>query len=59
MCDPAFSSDGAFIAFTGVNPRVDGRIDVYYANSNGFGANNLTVDLKGQVDFIGWVGGQP
>jgi Tol biopolymer transport system component len=59
MCDPAFSADGSFIAFTGVNPRVDGRIDVYYANFNGFGANNLTVDLHGQVDFIGWVGGQP
>lgn len=59
MCDPAFSADGDFIAFTGVNPRVDGRIDVYFSNSNGFGANNLTVDLRGQVDFIGWVGGQP
>ena len=59
MCDPAFSADGGFIAFTGVNPSVDGRIDVYFANSNGFGASNLTVDLRGQVDFIGWVGGQP
>lgn len=59
MCDPIFSADGDFIAFTGVNPRVDGRIDVYYANFNGFGANNLTVDLRGQVDLIGWVGGQP
>lgn len=57
MCDPAFSSDSEYIAFTGVNPRVDGRIDVYFANLNGFGANNLTVDLRGQVDFIGWVGG--
>ena len=59
MCDPSFSSDGNFIAFTGINPRVDGRVDVYYANSNGFGANNLTADLRGQIDFIGWVGGQP
>lgn len=59
MCDPAFSIDSNFIAFTGINPRIDGRVDVYYANLNGFGANNLTVDLQGQVDFIGWVGGQP
>lgn len=59
MCDPVFSADGEFFAFTGVNPRVDGRIDVYFANLNGFGANNLTVDLQGQVDLIGWVGGQP
>ncbi len=59
MCDPEFSADSNFIAFTGINPRVDGRIDVYYSNFNGFGANNLTVDLRGQVDFIGWVGGRP
>lgn len=59
MCDPEFSFDGDFIAFTGVNPRVDGRIDVYFSNFNGFGVNNLTVNLRGQVDFIGWVGGQP
>ena len=57
MCDPVFSNDGEYIAFTGVNPRVDGRIDVYFSNFNGFGANNLTVDLRGQVDLIGWVGG--
>lgn len=59
MCDPQFSIDGEYIAFTGINPRVDGRVDVYVANFNGFGLNNLTVDLRGQVDFIGWVGGQP
>lgn len=57
MCDPQFSHDGQFIAFTGVNPRVDGRNDVYAANSNGFGVNNLTADLRGQVELIGWVGG--
>lgn len=57
MCDPQFSSDSQFIAFTGVNPRVDGRNDVYAANYNGFGANNLTADLRGQVELIGWVGG--
>lgn len=57
MCDPQFSRDGQFIAFTGVNPRVDGRNDVYSANFNGFGVNNLTADLRGQVELIGWVGG--
>lgn len=57
MCDPQFSHDGQFIAFTGVNPRVDGRNDVYVANLNGFGVNNLTADLRGQVELIGWVGG--
>lgn len=57
MCDPVFSPDGGQIAFTGVNPRVDGRIDVYTANFNGFGAVNLTVDLRGSIELIGWVGG--
>jgi Tol biopolymer transport system component len=56
MCDPIFSPDGLFVAFTGVNPRVDGRMDVYTANENGFGAVNLTADLRGNVELIGWVG---
>ncbi len=57
MCDPQFSPDGDYIAFSGVNPRVDGRNDVYVASANGFGAVSLTSDLKGQVRLIGWVGG--
>ena len=61
MCDPQFSPDGEYIAFSGVKPRVtgnpDGRNDVYVASPNGFGAKSLTSDLKGQVRLIGWVGG--
>lgn len=57
MCDPVYSFDGEFLAFTGVNPRVDGRNDIYVASANGFGATSLTSDLRGQVDLIGWVGG--
>ena len=57
MCNPIFSPDSSGVAFTGVNPRVDGRVDVYYANNNGFGANNLTVDLQGSMILIGWIGG--
>lgn len=56
MCEPVFSKDGASIAFTGVNPRIDGRVDVYSATFNGFGAVNLTVDLRGQIKLLGWVG---
>ena len=59
MCDPQYSPDGRFIAFTGVNPSVDGRNDIYVANYNGFGAASLTRDLRGQVELIGWVGGSP
>jgi Tol biopolymer transport system component len=55
MCDPIFSKDGQMIAFTGVNPRIDGRVDVYIANNNGFGAVNLTSDLRGQIKLLGWI----
>ncbi|MYD08826.1 MAG: hypothetical protein F4X02_02165 [Chloroflexi bacterium] len=57
MCDPRYSADGQFLAFTGVNPRVDGRNDIYVAGANGFGAVSLTSDLRGQVQLVGWVGG--
>jgi Tol biopolymer transport system component len=56
MCDPVYSPDGRFIAFTGVNPRLDGRLDVYYANGNGFGAQSVTASLRGQMELLGWVG---
>ena len=57
MCDPRYSRDGQFLAFAGVNPRVDGRNDIYVASANGFGASSITSDLRGQVQLIGWVGG--
>lgn len=57
MCDPQYSPDGEYLAFSGVNPRVDGRNDVYIASANGFGATSLTSDLRGQIKLIGWVGG--
>ncbi|MCY4073273.1 MAG: hypothetical protein OXG60_18425 [Chloroflexi bacterium] len=59
MCDPMFSPDSQYIAFSGVNPRVDGRNDVYVANYNGFGSVNMTAALRGQMDLLGWVGGTP
>ncbi|MEZ4667252.1 MAG: hypothetical protein R3E39_04930 [Anaerolineae bacterium] len=57
MCNPTYSPDGRWLAFTGVNPRVDGRVDVFVANPNGSGAINLTGSLRGAISFIGWVGG--
>jgi Tol biopolymer transport system component len=56
MCDPVYSPDGRFIAFVGVNPSRDGRLDVYFANNNGFGAQNVTGSLRGQMALLGWVG---
>ena len=57
MCNPSYSPDGAWLAFIGVNPRVDGRVDVLVANPNGTGTANLTGALKGTINLIGWVGG--
>lgn len=57
MCEPSYSPSGTRLAFTGVNPRIDGRVDVYVANANGFGAQNLTANLRGQIKLLGWVGG--
>jgi TolB protein len=57
MCNPSYSSNGQWLAFIGVNPRVDGRVDVLVANPNGTGIANLTGVLKGTINLIGWVGG--
>lgn len=57
MCQPTYSPDGQWLTFTGVNPRVDGRVDVYVANPNGSGAVNMTSGLRGTITLLGWVGG--
>lgn len=64
MCNPVFSPDGRFIAYTGVSSvqdraNPDGRSDVYTSDYNGFGQRNLTVDLRGSMNLIGWLGGKP
>ncbi len=59
VCDPVFSPDGTWIAYSGINPRIDGRLDLYVANPSGYSAVNLTADLRGQIRVLGWVGGVP
>jgi Tol biopolymer transport system component len=56
VCNPTYSPDSQYLAFTGINPGVDGRKDVYIANANGFGATSLTSALQGQNQLIGWLG---
>jgi Tol biopolymer transport system component len=56
-CDPTYSPDGIWIAFVGINPRIDGRLDLYMAYRSGYGARNVTGTLLGQVRILGWVGG--
>jgi Tol biopolymer transport system component len=62
LCEPMWSPNGQFIAFAGVTPRAagsaDGRVDVYVTNPNGQGRGNLTANLRGTIQLIGWVGGQ-
>ncbi len=58
-CDPVFSPNGLWIAYSGINPRLDGRLDLYVANANGFSAVNLSANLRGQIRILGWVGGIP
>ncbi|MDL1899365.1 hypothetical protein FBR02_01180 [Anaerolineae bacterium CFX9] len=58
MCEPAYSPNGNYLAYTGVNPRIDGRVDIYVANPNGYGSVSLTGTLRGTIDMLGWVGGQ-
>ncbi len=55
-CDPAFSPDGAWVAYAGINPRIDGSLDLYIANANGYSPVNLTASLRGQIRVLGWVG---
>ncbi len=55
-CDPVFSPDGNWIAYAGINPRIDGRLDLYVANANGYSAVNHSATLRGQIRVLGWIG---
>ncbi|GAB4317847.1 MAG: hypothetical protein Kow00117_08140 [Phototrophicales bacterium] len=58
ICHPVYSSDGQYLAFTGItttSTAVDGRRDVYSATLDGFGVSNLTGQLRGEMTFLGWV----
>lgn len=54
MCESKYAPNGSFLAFEGVNSRLDGRIHVYLSSRNGYGAINLTSNLRGQNRLIGW-----
>jgi len=56
-CDPVFSPDGDWLAYSGINPQIDGRLDLYIASPTGYGAVNETGSLRGQIRVLGWVGG--
>jgi Tol biopolymer transport system component len=61
-CDPSYSPDGRWLAYAGIQTRTgaaDARLDLYIADANGYAARNLTSQLKGEVQLVGWVGSTP
>lgn len=60
VCDPIWSPDGRFVAFTGVvgaSGGSDGRLDAFVSNPSGTGQRNLTFRLGGQTRLLGWIVG--
>jgi Tol biopolymer transport system component len=58
-CNPSYSPDGRWLAYAGIQVRPgvdDGRLDLYVAQPNGYGATSLTGQLRGQISLLGWVG---
>ncbi|MBN1201200.1 MAG: PD40 domain-containing protein [Anaerolineae bacterium] len=58
-CNPQYSPDGRWLAYAGIQFRPgasDGRLDLYVAQPNGYGATNLTSYLRGEIRLLGWVG---
>lgn len=63
LCNPVFAPNGRYIAFMGVSSvrdraNPDGRLDVYVSDQNGFGQRNVSADLRGSMNLIGWLGGK-
>jgi Tol biopolymer transport system component len=56
-CNPVYSPDGQWLAFTGISTQRDGRVDIYVGGPNGRGVVNMTGSLRGQINLLGWVGG--
>ncbi|HLA42566.1 MAG TPA: hypothetical protein VJZ27_03970, partial [Aggregatilineales bacterium] len=61
VCDPIYAPEGRYLAFMAIRPSTvtDGRLDIYFANLNGLGATNITSDMQGQMEMLGWVGPTP
>jgi Tol biopolymer transport system component len=56
-CEPYYSPGGDWIAFAGINPSIDGRLDLYIVAYTGYGARSLTANMPGEISILGWVGG--
>lgn len=61
MCAPVFNQRGNAVAFMGATfggtNAIDGRLDVYTVDSNGYSQQPYTGSLRGSIRLLGWVGG--
>ena len=57
-CDPVYSPNGTYIAYEGIRVArgTDGRLDIYITDQNGNIVRNVSSDLEGALNLIGWVG---
>ena len=57
-CDPTYSPDSTYLAYEGIRVArgTDGRLDIYIASQDGVTVRNVTSDLEGELELIGWVG---
>ncbi len=57
-CDPIYDPTGNYLAYAGIRVErgTDGRVDVYIARPDGLGSRNISRDLEGEIQVLGWVG---
>ncbi len=57
-CDPIFDPTGRYLAYEGIRVArgTDGRLDILLADQNGATIRNMTSDLEGELNLLGWVG---
>ncbi|MCU0463464.1 MAG: hypothetical protein MUF38_02725, partial [Anaerolineae bacterium] len=60
MCAPIFNGAGNAAAFMGATfggtTSIDGRLDVYTVDVNGYSQQPYTGSLRGSIRLLGWVG---
>lgn len=57
-CDPIYDPSSRYLAYEGIRVArgTDGRLDVLIADQNGNTVRNITSDLDGELNLLGWVG---
>lgn len=57
-CNPTYSPGSVYVAYEGIRVArgTDGRLDIYIASKDGITVRNVTSDLEGELELVGWVG---